>query len=85
MVYKFPSEGKKLKEDIVLNNNLEKKVQELEKRIAALELRVQAQQKEFEEAIAFLFDRSQYKDLISEGKLTWPSALSRALKKIFNY
>ncbi|KOR24147.1 hypothetical protein [Clostridium sp. L74] len=63
---------------------MEERIKELEKKITDLEVEVQSQQKEFEKAIAFLFDRSYYKGLIREGKEEWPSALSKALKKI-NY
>lgn len=61
---------------------LQKKIEELEKRVAVLEGQVQAQQVEFDHAIAFLFDRSWYKKLIRDGDLDWPTALTRALKVI---
>lgn len=53
----------------------------LKKRIADLEEKVQNQQKEFGQALAFLFDRSEYKELIKQGKLTYPRMLSKAIEK----
>lgn len=64
---------------------LEQKVNDLEKRIADLEGQIQNQQKEFEEAIAFLFDRSEFKGLIEKGKLEWPISVNKAIKKYLNY
>lgn len=63
---------------------MEERIKELEKKITDLEMEVQSQQKELEKAIAFLFDRSYYKEQIREGKEEWPSALYKALKRI-NY
>jgi hypothetical protein len=54
---------------------------ELKKRVADLEEKVQNQQKEFGQALAFLFDRSEYKELIKEGKLTYPKMISEAIEK----
>lgn len=56
-------------------------IKELETRIADLEEQVQNQQKEFKKALAFLFDRSEYKDLIREGKLEYPEMLTKELKE----
>lgn len=60
------------------------KILELEKKIADLEDQVQNQQKEFYKALAFLFDRSEYKELIKQGKCDYPKMLTDALKQTFN-
>ncbi|MBS5984534.1 MAG: hypothetical protein KIC67_18335 [Clostridium butyricum] len=63
-----------------MENSLEK----LYKRIADLEDQVQNQQKEFYKALAFLFDRYEYKELIKQGKCDYPKMLTDALKETFN-
>ena len=55
---------------------------DLKKRIAALEEKVENQQKEFGQALAFLFDRSEYKDLIKQGKREYPKMLTEALNNL---
>lgn len=66
------------------NQNLDPKVKELEQRVAALEGQVQEQREEFGKALAFLFDRSEYKELIKQEKLEYPKILTEALKEYFN-
>ncbi|OAA84448.1 hypothetical protein [Clostridium coskatii] len=67
-----------------MDKQLEQQVKDLEQRVAALEGQVQAQQEEFSEALAFLFDRSEYKELIKQKKLKYPKILTKALKKYLN-
>lgn len=66
------------------NENLKDEIKYLNRKIIALEKKVQAQQKEFRQALAFLFDRSEYKELIKQGKLEYPKILTGALKQYFN-
>ena len=44
----------------------------------------QLNQEELSKALAFLFDRSEYKELIKQGKAEWPKILTEALEKHFN-
>lgn len=60
------------------------KILELEKKIADLEKQIQNQRVEFCKALAFLFDRSEYKELIKQGKCDYPKMLTDALKETFN-
>lgn len=60
---------------------MNKENEKLKKRIADLEEKFQNQQKEFGQALAFLFDRSEYKELIKEGKLDYPRMISEAIEK----
>ncbi|MBV4423455.1 hypothetical protein [Clostridium tyrobutyricum] len=62
----------------------EQRIKELEQRVAALEEQIQAQPEELSKALAFLFDRSEYKELIKQGKVEWPKILTKALEKYFN-
>ncbi|MBV4439261.1 hypothetical protein KM799_08420 [Clostridium tyrobutyricum] len=62
----------------------EQRIKQLEQRIAVLEEQVQAQPTELKKAFAFLFDRSEYKRLIKQGKTEWPKMLTEALEKYFN-
>lgn len=57
------------------------KISNLEKRVADLEKQLQNQQKEFCKALAFLFDRSEYKYLIKQGKCNYPKMLTMALEE----
>ncbi|MBV4415113.1 hypothetical protein [Clostridium tyrobutyricum] len=62
----------------------EQRIKELEQRVAVLEEQVQAQPTELKKVLAFLFDRSEYKELIKQGKAEWPKMLTEALEKHFN-
>ncbi|APM37379.1 hypothetical protein [Clostridium kluyveri] len=62
----------------------EQRIEELEQRVAALEGQVQAQSVELKKVFAFLFDRSEYKGLIKQGKAEWPKMLTESLEKYFN-
>lgn len=57
---------------------------QLKNRITDLEKQIQDQQKEFCKALAFLFDRSGYKELIKQKKLEWPKMLTKAIDEYFD-
>lgn len=63
---------------------MEDRVIELENKIADLEMQLQNQQKEFGKALAFLFDRSEYKELVKQKKLEYPQVLTKVLREYFN-
>lgn len=61
---------------------MSKENEELKKRIADLEEKFQNQQKELGQALAFLFDRSEYKELIKQGKAEWTKMLTEAINNV---